>query len=233
MTDDRDAQVAAVAALAEPSRRRLYDHVVRQPAPVSRDEAAAAVGLPRATVAFHLDRLVADGLLDVVFERRTGRTGPGAGRPVEALPAGGPLGRGLAARAAYDLAGDLLAAALAEAEGSGEPPRAVLERRALRARAGAGGRRRPGRRGRAAGPRGERLRAAARGRRDRAGQLPVPPAGARAHRTGLRHEPPAARRRPRRRRIRRVWSRGCSPRPACAASGWRRRRRRERRPGTG
>ena len=66
MDDDRDTQVAAVAALAEPSRRRLYDHVVRQPAPVSRDEAAAAVDLPRATVANHLDPLVAE---DPVGER--------------------------------------------------------------------------------------------------------------------------------------------------------------------
>ena len=130
MTDDRDAQLAAVAALAEPSRRRLYDHVVRQPVPVSRDEAAAAVGLPRATVAFHLDRLVADGLLDVVFERRTGRTGPGAGRPSKLYRRADRSVEVSLPERAYDLAGDLLAAALTEAEGSGEPPRAVLERRA-------------------------------------------------------------------------------------------------------
>src|SRR5215204_7026372 len=79
--DDRSAQVSAVAALSEPTRRRLYDHVAGQPHPVSRDEAAAAVAVPRATAAFHLDRLVDDGLLEVHFERRSGRTGPGAGRP--------------------------------------------------------------------------------------------------------------------------------------------------------
>src|SRR3954454_11151449 len=79
---DRAAHMAAVAALAEPTRRRLYDHVVRQAGPVSRDEAAAATDVPRATVAFHLDKLVDEGLLDVMFERRTGRSGPGAaGRP--------------------------------------------------------------------------------------------------------------------------------------------------------
>ena len=130
MDDDRDTQVAAVAALAEPSRRRLYDHVVRQPAPVSRDEAAAAVDLPRATVAFHLDRLVADGLLDVVFERRTGRTGPGAGRPSKLYRRADRAVAVSLPERSYDLAGDLLAAALTEAEGSGEPPRVVLERRA-------------------------------------------------------------------------------------------------------
>jgi predicted ArsR family transcriptional regulator len=144
MDDDRDTQVAAVAALAEPSRRRLYDHVVRQPAPVSRDEAAAAVDLPRATVAFHLDRLVADGLLDVVFERRTGRTGPGAGRPSKLYRRADRAVAVSLPERSYDLAGDLLAAALTEAEASGEVPRTVLQRRAfergreLAARAGEG-----------------------------------------------------------------------------------------------
>src|ERR671932_509869 len=83
MTDDRVERLTAVAALAEPTRRRLYDHVVRQPDPVGRDEAAAAVGVPRATAAFHLDRLADDGLLDVVRQRRTGRSGPGAGHPAK------------------------------------------------------------------------------------------------------------------------------------------------------
>jgi predicted ArsR family transcriptional regulator len=128
---NRDAQVAAVAALAEPSRRRLYDHVVRQSAPVSRDEAAAAVALPRATVAFHLDRLVADGLLDVVFERRTGRTGPGAGRPSKLYRRADRAVEVSLPERSYDLAGDLLATALTEAEASGQAPRAVLERRAF------------------------------------------------------------------------------------------------------
>ena len=131
MSSDRDAQVSAVAALAEPSRRRLYDHVVRQSVAVSRDEAAAAVALPRATVAFHLDRLVADGLLDVVFERRTGRTGPGAGRPSKLYQRADRVVAVSLPERSYDLAGDLLATALTEAEASGQAPRAVLERRAF------------------------------------------------------------------------------------------------------
>ena len=131
MDENRDPQVAAVAALAEPSRRRLYDHVVRQPVPVSRDEAAVAVALPRATVAFHLDRLVADGLLDVVFERRTGRTGPGAGRPAKLYRRADRAVAVSLPERSYDLAGDLLATALTESEASGEAPRAVLERRAF------------------------------------------------------------------------------------------------------
>ncbi|MFD7660192.1 helix-turn-helix transcriptional regulator, partial [Actinosynnema sp. NPDC059797] len=126
----RSSHVSAVAALDEPTRRRLYDFVVRHPAPVSRDEAAEAVGAPRTTVAFHLDRLASEGLLEVVHERRSGRTGPGAGRPAK-------LYRRSAEQIAvslpdrrYELAGLLLADALAEADATGEPPRAVLHRRA-------------------------------------------------------------------------------------------------------
>ena len=52
----QQAQIPAVAALDELSRRRLYDYMVRQSEPVSRDEAAAALELPPSTVAFHLDR---------------------------------------------------------------------------------------------------------------------------------------------------------------------------------
>jgi predicted ArsR family transcriptional regulator len=126
--DDRSARVSAVAALAEPTRRRLYDHVARQPGPVSRDEAAAAVAVPRATAAFHLDRLVDDGLLEVHFERRTGRTGPGAGRPSKLYRRADCTVEISFPERRYDLAGDLLAAALAAVEKSGESPRAVLAR---------------------------------------------------------------------------------------------------------
>jgi len=76
----REAQPSAVAALDEPTRRRLYDEVIRQDEPVSRDEAAAALQLPRTTAAFHLNQLVEEDLLDVDYQRRTGRAGPGAGR---------------------------------------------------------------------------------------------------------------------------------------------------------
>jgi predicted ArsR family transcriptional regulator len=131
MDDDRADQVAAVAALAEPTRRRLYDHVARRAHPVGRDEAAEALGLPRATAAFHLDRLVADGLLDVHYERRTGRTGPGAGRPSKLYRRSDrPVTVSLPERS-YDLAGDLLAAALTEAEDTGRPPREVLGQHAF------------------------------------------------------------------------------------------------------
>jgi predicted ArsR family transcriptional regulator len=70
-----------VAVLTEPVRRSLYSHVASQPEPVGRDAAAAAVGISRSLAAFHLDRLVDAGLLEVTYRRLSGRTGPGAGRP--------------------------------------------------------------------------------------------------------------------------------------------------------
>lgn len=80
--EDQDG-LGLLGALAEPTRRRLYDHVAAAGAWVSRDAAASALGLERGTVAHHLDRLAADGLLVVDYQRLTGRQGPGAGRPAK------------------------------------------------------------------------------------------------------------------------------------------------------
>jgi predicted ArsR family transcriptional regulator len=79
---DRD-DVAGIAALADPLRRRLYRYVARSPEPVGREEAARAVDVRVPTARFHLDRMVDDGLLEVEFRRLTGRSGPGAGRPAK------------------------------------------------------------------------------------------------------------------------------------------------------
>jgi predicted ArsR family transcriptional regulator len=75
--------LAAVGSLGERSRRALYEYVVDAGDWVSRDEAADALGFERATAAHHLDRLSDDGLLDVDYQRRSGRSGPGAGRPAK------------------------------------------------------------------------------------------------------------------------------------------------------
>lgn len=79
----RSEQLDRVAALAEPVRRRLYEVVAAAGEPVDRDTAAGRAGIGRPLAAFHLDRLVRAGLLDVEFRRRSGRTGPGAGRPAK------------------------------------------------------------------------------------------------------------------------------------------------------
>jgi predicted ArsR family transcriptional regulator len=80
MSDDA---LDRLAPLADPVRRRLYDFVVSQPDAVDRDAAAAGVGIGRPLAAFHLDRLATAGLLDVEYHRRSGRSGPGAGRPAK------------------------------------------------------------------------------------------------------------------------------------------------------
>jgi predicted ArsR family transcriptional regulator len=76
-------QIGVVSLLGEPVRRRLYDYVVAQPDPVSRDQAAKGVGIKRPLAAFHLDKLADEGLLEVEFRRLTDRRGPGAGRPAK------------------------------------------------------------------------------------------------------------------------------------------------------
>ncbi len=116
-----DDRLAPLAALAEPARRRLYDFVVRQAEPVSRDQAAAGVGVPWHVAKFHLDRLVAGGLLDVEYRRPPGRGGPGAGRPSKlyrrsewTLEVSVPPRR-------YEFVGRLLAEAVTKTERTGAP----------------------------------------------------------------------------------------------------------------
>ncbi|MEV7098974.1 helix-turn-helix domain-containing protein [Amycolatopsis sp. NPDC051045] len=128
MQETQAEALAAVAALDEPTRRRLYEYVVRCPEPVSRDDVAAALGVPRATVAFHLDRLVDERLLAVGHERRTGRTGPGAGRPAKLYRRSDRQVSVSLPERQYELAGRLLATAVEEAGETGGSPREILMR---------------------------------------------------------------------------------------------------------
>ena len=121
MTSDFDARIAGVSSLAEPQRRALYRFVVAHGDAVSKDEAAAALGVARSVAGFHLDRLVADGLLTTEFRRLTGRQGPGAGRPAKLYRrAAGELSVSLPPRH-YDLAAELLATAVNESITAGTP----------------------------------------------------------------------------------------------------------------
>ena len=118
---DDDDRLAAVGALGDRLRRTLYRFVAGAHRAVSRSEAAEATGVTRAAAAFHLDRLVADGLLDAEFRRLGGRQGPGAGRPTKLYRrAAGDVAVSLPPRR-YDLAADLLAAAVDESTRTGEP----------------------------------------------------------------------------------------------------------------
>lgn len=109
--------VAALAALSEPVRRRLYDHVVSEDDGVSRDGAAAALGVSRSVAAFHLDKLAEAGLVEVDYRRPPGRGGPGAGRPAKWYRrAPGEINLSIPERR-YSLAATLLARAVERAAG--------------------------------------------------------------------------------------------------------------------
>lgn len=128
--DDFVSQVTGVSALAEPVRRTLYLYVAAQPEPVSRDQAAAGVELPRHTAKFHLDKLVADGLLDTEFRRLTGRRGPGAGRPTKLYRRSAREVAVTLPQRHYDLAAQILAAAVEDAARDAVPILDAVQRAA-------------------------------------------------------------------------------------------------------
>jgi predicted ArsR family transcriptional regulator len=76
-------QVATIALLDEPTRRRVFESVSASRHAVGRDDVAAELGISRELAAFHLERLLNGGLLKAEYQRRSGRTGPGAGRPAK------------------------------------------------------------------------------------------------------------------------------------------------------
>jgi predicted ArsR family transcriptional regulator len=106
----------AVATLIDPSRRALYEFVRRQDHPVRRDEAAGATGMSRGLAAFHLDKLVAAGLLAARYEAPAGPRGRGRAPKVYVA-----TGEGLQVTVPprrYEL----LAGILAEAHAAGTEP---------------------------------------------------------------------------------------------------------------
>ncbi len=116
----------AVAALVDPVRRALYDHVRRQAHPVSREEAADAVSISRNLSAFHLDKLVDAGLLRARYEAPADQP-RGRGRaPKVYEPADGTLTMSVPPRQ-YELVGEILADAVA---GDPSDARAAAERHA-------------------------------------------------------------------------------------------------------
>lgn len=126
MRSSRREQIAAVAAVDDPQRAALYEWVSRRGEAVGRDDAARELDLPRSTVAFHLDRLVEQGLLVTEYRRLSGRTGPGSGRPAKLYRrAPGDVQVSIPPRQ-YELAGELLASAIDEAERSDIPVREAL-----------------------------------------------------------------------------------------------------------
>jgi predicted ArsR family transcriptional regulator len=123
--EQRDAQVAAIAALRDDVRRALYRFVRRQDRPVTREEAARAVRISVKLAAFHLDKLVEQGLLHAGQEVPPG-VSRGVGRaPKRYAPTGLELSLSLPERR-YDLLGEILVDALARS-GPGEVPAEVAK----------------------------------------------------------------------------------------------------------
>jgi predicted ArsR family transcriptional regulator len=116
--DDFAASAAVIGALADPARRALYRYVAASADPVSRDQAAAGVGLARHTVKFHLDRLVDEGLLETEYRRLSGRRGPGAGRPSKLYRRSAREIEVSLPERHYDLAGRILADAVESVPGA-------------------------------------------------------------------------------------------------------------------
>ncbi len=130
--DDLDA----LASLADRVRRQAYRVVADGTGPVGRDEVAEALGVGRTLAAFHLDKLVAAGLLETSYARRSGKTGPGAGRPAKLYRVAAAEHAVSVPPRAYRTAAEMLAEALEEA-GAEEVLNRVARRQGRRA-AGAG-----------------------------------------------------------------------------------------------
>ena len=113
------ANIASIAALDEPVRAALLEFVSRSRGEVSRDQAADALGVSRRVAAFQLDRLAAEGWLDVGFRRLTGRTGPGAGRSSKLYRRSAKQVEVSVPRRNYELMARLLASAAQQHAGAG------------------------------------------------------------------------------------------------------------------
>ncbi|HEX6662600.1 MAG TPA: hypothetical protein VF025_02910, partial [Gaiellaceae bacterium] len=81
-------------AVGESELREALLYVRGSAEPVTADDAAAVLGVHRSVARNRLERLVQAGVLATSFSRRSGRTGPGAGRPAK-LYASVPEAHGL------------------------------------------------------------------------------------------------------------------------------------------
>jgi predicted ArsR family transcriptional regulator len=116
---DLERRIAGIAALDQPLRRELYRLLSDRGGWVTRDEASEGLGVPRSVAAFHLEKLAEAGVVEVTFERTSGRTGPGAGRPAKLSRRAAQEVVASVPERRYDLAGSLLATAIVEAERTG------------------------------------------------------------------------------------------------------------------
>jgi predicted ArsR family transcriptional regulator len=124
---DQGSKYSGIGALADDTRRALYEYVASQPDPVGREQAAAALGIAQHNVNFHLDRLVSEGLLDVEYRRLSGKSGPGAGRPSKLYRVAAREFAITLPPRRYELVGDILADAVTRAESGRSLPDSLSE----------------------------------------------------------------------------------------------------------
>lgn len=120
-----DPAIRAIAALDDDLRRGMHEYIRAARRPVTRDEAAAAVGISRKLAAFHLDKLVDAGALRAHYQqadgvRRVGRV------PKVYEPSAADIRVSIPQRSHEMLAGILLDAVASEE--SGESARDAVRR---------------------------------------------------------------------------------------------------------
>lgn len=131
--DIRDDDVAGIGELADRTRRELYLFVCSRAEPVTREQAAAGVGITVHQAKFHLDRMAAGGLLEAEYARDPGRGGPGAGRPAKRYRRSQrEFSVSLPGRE-YELAGRLMADAITRSADTGAPVMQTLQEAAVSA----------------------------------------------------------------------------------------------------
>lgn len=127
MAQRPDEQWTLVGALSEPQRRAVYEAVADELEPVTREQVATRVGISRSLAAFHLDKLVGAGLLEADHRPSADRRQRRIGRPAKCYQRSERnIDLTLPARR-YDLAGRILAQAVAASE-FGETPRDAARR---------------------------------------------------------------------------------------------------------
>ncbi len=123
--DALGARVDGLSALDHPLTRQAYRLVVEL-GEVSRDVAAEAMEVARSVAAFHLDKLTDADLVKARYQRTSGRTGPGAGRPAKLYSRSDREIEMSIPPRRYDLAGAVLADAISRAETENAPVSTTL-----------------------------------------------------------------------------------------------------------
>lgn len=107
--------IELVAVLGDRTRGHLYRFIRREGRSVTREEAAAEVGISRNLAAFHLERLVRSGLLEPTFERPSGEVAVPGRAPKRYRVSSAEIALTIPKRR-YDLVGEILVDAVTGAQ---------------------------------------------------------------------------------------------------------------------